>query len=40
MKKSVPAQLNWIFRTVRFAKGILPVMDVMIYGNSAYLYWR
>ena len=39
-KKSVPAHRNCIFRTASFEKGIFPVLDVMILGNSAYLHCR
>ena len=39
-KKSVPAHRNCIFRTTSYEKGIFPVLDVMILGNSAYLHCR
>ena len=38
--KSVPAHRNCIFRTTSYEKGIFPVLDVMILGNSAYLHCR
>ena len=39
-KKSVPAHRNCILRTTSYEKGIFPVLDVMILGNSAYLHCR